>query len=187
MPERKPPEPQTGDRSPQHAQRAPGSPGIEDTIVQAEEALRAQLDKAKLFVQEGEEMLARLRQIRTGDASTLQKRALENLPYIGQQVIDAVLHYLDEKKEPQPREDLIAAVLARGVFVGKGGGRLRGEPESQVRKSLTYHLMERQQKQKAYGARVKAVEPKLKELPDGRIGRADWKYSAKDEFISSSR
>jgi hypothetical protein len=161
MPKRVPPEPQTG-----------GS--IEDTILQAEDSLRASVEKARQFVREGEEMLQKMAGMRTGSPSSLHRRTVLSLPYLGWQVIDAILHFLDEKGEPQKRDEIIRTVIDRGVYIGKGL-TAKGDAEAQVSKSLAYHLASRAAKQKRYGKRVKAVDPKLKEFPDGKIGRADWK------------
>jgi hypothetical protein len=35
--------------------------------------------------------------------------------------------------------------------------------------------MPRDRRQRSYGKRMKAVDPKLKEFPEGKIGRAEWK------------
>jgi hypothetical protein len=161
MPKREPPEPQTGGR-------------IEDTILQAEESLREQIQKARRFIEEGEATLAKLEAIRSSETAPSQRRTIASLPYIGWQVIDAIEHFLDEKAEPQTREDIVRAVLDRGVYLGKGEGA-KGDPAAQVSKSLRYHLMPRHQKQKRYGNRIKALEPRLKEFPNGKIGRAEWK------------
>lgn len=157
MPKREPPAPQTG-----------GS--IEDTILQAEEQLRAQVEKAKQFIASAEPMLVRLAELRAGagGASALQRRTLESLPYLGWQVGDAVIHFLAEKGEPQSREAIIKCVLDRGVALNKGW--TDRVAEAQIHKSLDYHLMTSAEKQKRYGKRMRAVAPKLKQFPDGRVG-----------------
>jgi hypothetical protein len=166
MPKREPPEPQTG-----------GS--IEDTILQAEDSLRASVEKAKQFVRDGEEMLQKMASIRTGAAGALHRRTLLALPYVGWQVIDAILHFLDEKGEPQRPEDIIRTVIDRGVYIGKGL-TAKGDAEAQIKKSLAYHLTSRAARQKSYGKQIKALDPKLKEFPDGKIGRAEWKAAPKE-------
>ncbi|HEY3768146.1 MAG TPA: hypothetical protein VGN44_05695 [Candidatus Angelobacter sp.] len=132
------------------------------------------MQMARQFLAEGSEMAAKLEAILQGRATTHQHlRAVETLPYIGWDVIDAIMHLLDESKHALPREEIISTVLARGVFLGKGVDA-KGEPEVQIGKSLKYHLMTRAEKQETYKKRkIKAVDPRLREI-NGLIGRAEW-------------
>lgn len=160
MPKREPPETQTG-----------GS--IEDTILRTLEDLRDQTKKARLFLAAAESAIAQLEAIVSGRAAEPHPRAIADLPYIGMDVIGAVKHLLNGSGRALSREEIIEVVLARGVFVGKGIDA-KGEPAVQVGKSLKYHLLSRDERQKTYGKRkIKAVDPVLREM-NGLIGLAEW-------------
>ncbi|HEV7522968.1 MAG TPA: hypothetical protein VGP89_17840 [Candidatus Angelobacter sp.] len=118
-------------------------------------------------------MVAKLEAISEGRGAVSHPREIANLPYVGINVIEAILLLLDERGRALPREEIITTVLARGVFIGKGIDA-KGEPAVQVGKSLKYHLLSRDQRQQTYGKRkIKAVDPVLREM-NGLIGRAEW-------------
>jgi hypothetical protein len=160
LPKREPPETQAG-----------GS--IEDTILRTLESLRDQMKKARLFLAAAEAACAQLEAIRAGHGAEPHPRAIADLPYVGMDVIEAILLLLNERDRALPRQEIIDTVLARGVFVGKGIDA-KGEPAVQVGKSLKYHLLSKDQRQKTYGKRkIKAVDPVLREM-NGLIGRSEW-------------
>jgi hypothetical protein len=156
-----------------HPPDAPSGASIEDTILHALESLRAQMDKARQFLVAGEEMDAKLSAVLAGGrAGDDRQRAIDKFPYAGKEVIDAIEDLLDERAHALSRDEIVTTVLARGVFIGKGE-YAKGDPAVQVGKSLKYHLMGREEKQAIYPKRIKALDPRLKEL-NGLIGLPDW-------------
>lgn len=160
MPKREPPEAQTG-----------GS--IEDTILQpALDSLRLQIAKAEQWLVSAKQALAKWESIRVGEGVSQPQRSIADMPYIGKDVIDAILDFLDERGRALSREEIISTVLARGVFLGRGLDA-KGQPEVQVAKSLKYHLLSREEKQQKYKRNIRAVDPALREM-NGLIGRSGW-------------
>lgn len=160
MPKREPPEAQTG-----------GS--IEDTILQpALDSLRLQIAKAQQFIASCQKMVSDIEEILAGRGASPLQRSIAEMPYIGKDVIEAILDFLDERGRALSREEIISTVLARGVFLGRGLDA-KGQPEVQVAKSLKYHLLSREEKQQKYKRNIRAVDPVLREM-NGLIGRAEW-------------
>lgn len=147
------------------------SPSIDSAIRDVEELLRRERDNAMQVSQAMDKILDGLERIKlaVGIPSRARRGAAGPLRYVGMTVIEAIETYLDSAGEPQTREEIIADMLDGGAVLA------RQRPELEVNKSIDYWLLSEDEKRKKYRKRkIKILPPRLKEFPDGKLGRINW-------------
>jgi hypothetical protein len=135
--------------------------------------VRSQIEKAQQFIAAAQEHEAKLVSILSGRIAAAEPRTPTGYLYAGWRVIDAIGSLLAERDHALSKQELTDTVLARGVFKGKGKNA-KGTPDVQVGKSITYFLMNGQNRQDKYKKRkIKAADPILREMNE-LIGLAEW-------------
>ena len=151
--------------------RYDGTPSMEAAVRDMEELLRRERDNAQQVAQAMDKVLDGLERIKLAAGMPTKARRGNSGPlrYVGMTVIEAIETYLDSVGEPQTRDEIIDDMLDGGAVIA------RQRPELEVNKSIDYWLLSEDEKRKKYRKRkIKIVPPRLKEFPDGKLGRANW-------------
>jgi len=147
---------------------------LERLAMQEVQTLTSALAETQRALSAAEDFLDKIQRLRTGGATGIPVMRPTSGPYryANMTIIDAIILYLKKTERPWTRDHLIHEVLEGGVYAGRGE-TARGTPQGQAKKSLDYFLLNRTEKQKIYGKRIKAADPKLRQVGE-LIGLAEW-------------